>query len=71
MRNRNANVVDFNSVLTASTNSHSAAYHSGKLSVQSKSALFYISPYVAKNKVGLTTCLSMFEKAMGRCKEAS
>ena len=55
---RNGNVVMYNPVLTSLIACNTAAYLLGNTE-QSKNALFYLSPYVAKNKVAISNCINI------------
>ena len=60
--NRNGYVVEFNKTITCLTGCNTAAMMLGN-AMQSKSALFYLSDYFAKNKVELSHVLSTLEES--------
>ena len=59
---RNGKVVDYNDMLTSVLGCNSNILHLGS-GEQSKSALFYIGPYINKDGVKLTDALPILEKA--------
>jgi hypothetical protein len=59
---RNGYVVEFNKTITSLTGSNTAALLLGN-AVQSKSALFYLSDYLAKDKVAFGQVLTTLETA--------
>ena len=60
--NRNGYVVEFNKTITSLTGCNTAVMMLGN-AMQSKSALFYLSDYFAKNKVELSHVLSTLEES--------
>lgn len=59
---RNGFVVEFNKTITSLTGSNTAVMMLGN-ACQSKAALFYLSDYLGKNKVGLAQVLSTLEES--------
>jgi hypothetical protein len=58
----NGSVVAYNPALTACVGSNTAAYVLGN-TTQSNGSIYYICPYIAKNKAAADTILTTFEKA--------
>ena len=58
----NLYVVEHNAIVSYCTGSHNNAMPLGSLE-QAKGAMFYITPYIAKNKVALSQCLTILQKA--------
>ena len=60
--------VEHNSMISYCTGSHNNAVPLGSLE-QAKGAMFYITPYIAKNKMSLEQCLTVLHKAREHIKE--
>ena len=62
LKTSNQYTVDHSVILSYCTGSHNnTCFLGGK--EQSKSAMFYIAPYMAKEKASLTACLTILEKS--------
>jgi hypothetical protein len=59
----NKNVVAYNPALTACLGCNTAAYFLGN-TTQSNSSIYYICPYIAKDKASADTVITTFEKAV-------
>ena len=58
---RNQIIVYYNPILTACTESNTAAYHLGS-EQQCNNTILYIAPYCSKNKTDLEACLSVLKQ---------